>query len=405
MDGALAAIVERCLEIDPTRRFHDAGAVLEALDRRERGRRRRPVLVCGLLAPLLILLAMTGLAWWTGRQEIAGASEQLAQQLQESDRVGARLVANVVQDNLCDRIELLENFRDERRRELLCLREGRAASGALVDLLRELHERGKPHPLFSQYAIADRDGYILAGYPFRAEQLVDEKRGPRRYAYRDWFNGTGDKRDRMWDGFEPIRRPHVSQPYVSRLPGEKRLCVNVSVPLREAKGGPVVGVLTGQIRVAELHSWLEGVEMPGACVALFNERGHCLKHRESSATHPPQDADPVDWRQRSAALAEILGPSPGDGLARYDDPVTGVACLAGYAPFPRHEGKPVLAWVALMQHDRKLALRPVADLERNLLFNCGLVLVVGGLLATGLWGWLVLTLRREERSATGAQKA
>src|SRR5207245_1687555 len=44
MDRALAAIIDRCLEIDPGKRWQDAGDVLAALDRRERRRRHRPLL-------------------------------------------------------------------------------------------------------------------------------------------------------------------------------------------------------------------------------------------------------------------------------------------------------------------------------------------------------------------------
>src|SRR5262249_20923922 len=47
MDRALAQILERCLDVNPDQRFRDAGAVLEALDRRAQQQRRRPLLIFG----------------------------------------------------------------------------------------------------------------------------------------------------------------------------------------------------------------------------------------------------------------------------------------------------------------------------------------------------------------------
>src|SRR5262249_15359253 len=58
MDRDLAELIDRCLEIEPGKRPHDAGAVLAALARRERRRRQRPLLLFGLAAPLLLLAFM-----------------------------------------------------------------------------------------------------------------------------------------------------------------------------------------------------------------------------------------------------------------------------------------------------------------------------------------------------------
>src|SRR5262249_1635673 len=155
MDGALAAIIDRCLEVDPQRRFHDAGAVLEALDRRDRARRRRPVLVVGLVAPVLLVLLMTGLAYRNGRREIDAAGEHLAERITESGRVNARLVASVVQEHLQDRIEFLQDFCEYHSDELLQLPRGKAVRPLLRDLLENLYKQGRQRKYFQQYTLAD----------------------------------------------------------------------------------------------------------------------------------------------------------------------------------------------------------------------------------------------------------
>src|SRR5207249_1830191 len=155
---------------------------------------------------------------------------------------------------------------------------------------------GNPQKFFHQYAIADRNGRIVAGYPYPAEEILDGQQRPKSWAFRDWFNGLGDQRDQEGT-FEPIRKPYISQPYVSRVPGRSDLAVNVSVPLFDEEGGRVLGVLTGQIVVNDLHTWLEGV-IPDGFVVLLNERGHCLYHQDRQSIRPAFDQGPIDWRQR-----------------------------------------------------------------------------------------------------------
>ncbi len=108
MDRRLAEIVDQCLEVDPERRFHDAGAVLAALDRRQRHLRRRPLLIFGLIAPVVVMLTMTAFGALVGSGALGQAQDVLAQQLQTNDKVMSQLVVNVLQNQLDDRVSLVE---------------------------------------------------------------------------------------------------------------------------------------------------------------------------------------------------------------------------------------------------------------------------------------------------------
>jgi hypothetical protein len=73
------------------------------------------------------------------------------------------------------------------------------------------------------------------------------------------------------------------------------------------------------------------------------------------------------------------------------DPIDGETYLASYAPLPQ------VGWGALVQHERKAALGPVADLASQLRV-VGIALLIGvPLLVSSVWGWLVWTLRRKDR--------
>lgn len=58
VDKRLAEIIDRCLAVQPSRRFANVQAVLTALDQRSRARARRPLLVLSVLGPLLFLGVM-----------------------------------------------------------------------------------------------------------------------------------------------------------------------------------------------------------------------------------------------------------------------------------------------------------------------------------------------------------
>jgi serine/threonine protein kinase len=394
MDRDLSAIIDRCLEVDPDRRFRDAGAVLAALDRRVRNRRRRPLVVFGLLAPLLLLVALVSWSYWSGEKEIRAAQAHLIQQIQESDRVSARLVANVVHDHLQERIAYLKAFSASQGKQL---RQALKKGQDVQPLLQKLDEEEKGRDLFYQYWLVDRQGFVRAGFPELPGQVQGPGKRLARWAYRDWFNGMGDQHRQKQDWFPPVRTVHVSQPYVSRVPGKEYLSINVTVPLFEAgKDSQVAGLLTGQIRVADLHTWLEGVEIPHGMVVLLNERGHCLRHDRLDRIRPPEDRNPQDWRQQSDLYRQALRNDPGKGLADYRDPIAGKNYLGGYSPFPHREKSAPIGWVALVEQERAEILRPVGELYAKLRRDCLIALITGTLVVGSLWSWLFLTLRREQ---------
>src|SRR5262249_55467508 len=104
MDRRLADMIDGCLAVEPKNRLRDGGAVVEALNRRVRARRQRPVLVFGFLVPLLLLLVSAVAAITFGRGAFEAAESALVQRKLESSEVTARLVANVLEDKLEDRL-------------------------------------------------------------------------------------------------------------------------------------------------------------------------------------------------------------------------------------------------------------------------------------------------------------
>jgi hypothetical protein len=379
IDRPLVEIVDRCLETDPDRRLRDAGAVLAALDRRERLRRQRPLLVFGFVAQVLLFLVMAGIASWAVESGIGRSEDALTAQLLQSDRVSASLVASAVEREMAARKDLLE--RHAASPELRRAVRDRDVP-ALERLLARFNQQHEHRTL--SWVLVDNNGRLLAlDLNLRLPQGF---RIPRQFAWRDWFNGRGDQHRHKDRTFPPIRRTHVSQPFLRQLVRE--LAIGISTPVfAPGDGRTVVGVLYTPVRLKDVHRWLDRVRIRDGFAVLVNERGQCLRHREEERIMPGPDQLPRGWAcptYRDAVRVE------GD-TAEYDDPVDGRTYLAGYAPLRQ------LGWGALVQHERGPALKPIADLRRQMLFLGGVMLVLVSLLVSGLWGWLLWTLRRKER--------
>ena len=63
VDKMLAAIVDRCLAVDPAERFPNVQSVLDALDARALRLARRPMMVTGAIGPALVLAVVAWFAW------------------------------------------------------------------------------------------------------------------------------------------------------------------------------------------------------------------------------------------------------------------------------------------------------------------------------------------------------
>lgn len=93
VDRTLAGIIDQCLHPDSAKRFPNVQSVLDALRARDQSRARRPLLLLGVLGPLMLL----GLMWFFGQRasdealnKTRGAVEE---RVRQSNRFAAKFVA------------------------------------------------------------------------------------------------------------------------------------------------------------------------------------------------------------------------------------------------------------------------------------------------------------------------
>ena len=93
VDGRLADIIDLCLNAVPSKRFPNAQGIRDALDRRDRIKSLRPLLILGVLAPMLLMGAMIPIFTKAMNDNLQSALEQITDRALESDALSARLQA------------------------------------------------------------------------------------------------------------------------------------------------------------------------------------------------------------------------------------------------------------------------------------------------------------------------
>jgi hypothetical protein len=389
VDGLLADVIDRCLAVDSQQRYADAGAVLEALERRRHALRRRPVLRFGLIAPLVVLV-LTGLGGFLLGHAAADASERaLVDRLQTNNRVASSLIAGALRRELEPRIRLLE-LRASDERLLDAVQKLRPDDPADREALCQLLEgwRKRNERSFLTWAVA-RDGRIVglaSSQPL--PNAVDLYREP--YSWRDWYNGQRHYWGRKDKSFPPVDHVHVSGPYVRRDEPNSPIQISITCPIKDAQGR-VVGLLVGGLTVAELAQWLDkvGLTEDHSAVLILNQRRQFLRHPEQARIRPPADADPPT--AEGELFVDLIERRRSGSSDSHRDPLDGKRYLAGYAPVDDVSG-----WGVVVQHDREEALAPVQGLRTWMRWFGLLATVVVGGVTAGLWLWLYRALRRQE---------
>ncbi len=270
VDGRLAGIVERCLSVVPSQRFPNAQAIRDALDDRERVRSRRPMLIAGFLAPILLMAVMIPIFMNAMRGNLDSALKQITSRALESDALTARLQAAALDLEMRNRLEELETVLSDRElsealEELMSRnsddivaevrRKGRdenITAPRWLELLNdawrrsaasnEKHDRGPDTSWF----LTNQKGIQIWRQEFSDVTLGKD------FSYRDYFHGRGEDypANRIPEDIAPLQRPHVCNAYKSTTTG--RQTVALSVPVKNKKG-EVIGVLARSVHLGDLQ--------------------------------------------------------------------------------------------------------------------------------------------------------
>lgn len=271
VDKRLAEIIDRCLRLNPDKRFPNAQAVLGALHQRDRFRSRRPLIGLGIIGPAFLLFALMPYFASEMSNAVGTLRSQLTDRALESNVLPAELLASNVKHDLENRRTELENV--SRNPELI--EAVQAAQKLLEDdqtdwNLREQafsklkviktkidDERTKLGREPDQsWFVTDAQGRQIWRDPPSFDEEDENPSDLKVFNYRDYFNGRGQDyaKDKVPGGIKPIESPHISVAFIST--STSRMIIGVSVPIREKgnleKKGEVIGVLARTIQLRYL---------------------------------------------------------------------------------------------------------------------------------------------------------
>lgn len=410
VDRRLADIVDRCLNTDPTKRFSNAQAVLDRLERRDRYRASRPWIAVGLLGPVLLLIAMIIIVSQIMTGAVESTRREVTQRALESDMLSARILSNSLSEEVTHRTRELQAIASDAElasKIIECAHKPYAERGPLITVLKnhkDAHDQridDKQHD--TSWFLCDANGNQIWRSPFNRETI------DKNWAHRDYFHGRNTEYaiDDLPEDLQPIDKPHVSLAFRSRA--TNKFMFAISVPVRD--GDKVVGVLARTTHLDELRQ----------------QFGRRLKGQNDDVNRFIAIVDYRDWilRDHTGLTPELLAPKSGAGLEelRLDDSVVErfrphvesngsekpleirddnyVDPLGEFDP-ERLGGRRLAAvaeikgtgWAVIVQESRKLALQPVDEMQEELTSFGLWAIVISFALIALIWTVVIRAMSR-----------
>ncbi|HYH68568.1 MAG TPA: protein kinase [Urbifossiella sp.] len=398
VDAGLAAILDKCLSADPSRRYPNPQAVVTALDAWRLRRVRRPMLAVTALGFAVLLVLIGGIGAVLFRDAVSTATDELVQRALDGNRFAAKSAADRLALQVQYRWQVLETeAREPALRQWLALSaDGLRVSKAGDELdawlaLRkarydpQLDENGRSGIWFADA----RDGLQYGTAPPYPQHRFKYR------GYRDYFHGLG-KEFAAQTGPPPavIDKPHRSIAFRRQMARDDEFwTVAFSVPVwpHGEPGGEPLGVLgltldlRGQTRLDEGRERF--VVLVDTRPDATGRRGLLLRHPYLEA-YPPDGKDVLPLHYADAVVRWADG--GGDGAwPDYVDPADGEGSWLAAAERVRVKGaggaEAETGFVVLVQERRAEVLDPVADLRGRIAVGAAVAFVV--VLATVLLMW------------------
>ena len=392
VDRDLARIVSRCLAADPDERFTNVQEILDRLDRRADARARRPLVLLGVLGPILLLIATSVFAARTINRASESTRQALRMEAYNSNDLAAKFAARTLESELERYFRLAKDemnspaFRaqldqalgdsDLRRDLKIIADQGTSAMALKMTGTREslldnqskvaldgyLDERLSRYtdddsesriPRLASMFVTDASGTIF-GIAYDRPVTRNDNSSGRNYAYRTYYHGQKNDLDKNTpiESIEPLKQMHLSAAFQSTATGLWKVAISAPVYADDLvdsngnsdAGGKVIGapdavfVVTINLGDFELLQGDAGANLVAVLVEAREgkKRGTLLQHPYLEDRHLAGKSDSSQAFKVDAALMDqlLLG-----GDVDYIDPVAEAEGAQAYAG----------QWIAAMQ--------------------------------------------------------
>ncbi|TWU34143.1 Serine/threonine-protein kinase PknB [Novipirellula aureliae] len=359
VDRSLGRIVNRCLEVDPADRYENVQQILQDLDARDRTLAKRPLMLLGIVGPLLVLLATCLFAVRSIEHATESTQSALRTEASSSNQLAAKFAARTLESELeryfdaaqrearskSFRMLLQQTIEDPSivpLREIIASADASAAekesareqlldSPVRLELRQQLIERllhfsatdaAGRRPRFATMFVTDSTGTMIAiAYDKPVER--DQNSAGRNFAFRTYFHGGSDDLDEsiQIDSIRPLRRTHLSSAFQSTATGLWKVAVSTPIYFTEQRDEPDA-VLVATINLGDFQL-LQSEEGANQVAVLVEARTGA--RRGTVLQHPLMDTR----REAGETLADEKFQIDGDlvneilrgGDVNYNDPV------------------------------------------------------------------------------------
>ncbi len=416
VDGAMIEIVDRCLAVDPERRFANVQEVLDALTKRDEALSRRPLMLLGFVGPvlLLIIMALTGLRGY--EYAVRDSEHAVSQRARESNEFAAKFAARSIEGEIARYFRMIRLEVDDADFQRMFFR---VAESPLVMQMNDAKDSPDAIERIQKTFISDATRVELNDHLQRRlqsylDRLRDDKRELKlasilvldakgrmlaaaydadigttsvggNYAYRSYFHGGSADLDLASDttptDVRPISETHFSAAYRSSTRGNWRVAVSTPI-FRSGNPDQVQGVLALAIKLGDF-SYFGSDSHPDQFAALIDGRtgpnfGVILQHPlldrvNQDQGRPAEDFSATKYRVTPDQLRRIQN-DPNYQL-QYQDPLANAVggdtyrgdwiAAIDYVRLP-HGSEETEDMIVLIQERFEEATEPVKQLGRRL---------------------------------------
>lgn len=455
IDRPLKQILQKCLEVEPKNRYANMQQVIDDLARREATRTRRPLLLLGIVGPILLLLATCVFAYRSINRATKAATTALRTEAFGSNQLAARFAAQTLETeihryfDLCNQEATRDEFQtmlrqtiddDQIKQSLTKIGQSKSPRDAMsqtqsretildsqqhlrldeyleerLKLYSAQQDQSRRRQRLASLFVCDRQGTILSiayGKPVAREQ----NSAGRNFAFRTYFNGL---RDDLADDVPlaevpPLKATHLSSAFQSTATGLWKVAVSTPVSLSGSDVTDAVFVITINLGDFQLLQSSRGASQVAVLIEARDGpfRGTVLQHplmdRKRSRGETLSD-------QRFQVPERLLDRLLDGDDAVYLDPMTAAPSgeefdgkwIAAMEPITLPESQNAQEvemevpsgretdLLVLVQYRLSEVLGPVGQLRQEL-FREGLAAIASILLVTlALW-WVVRRVTQDE---------
>lgn len=429
VDRELADIIDRCLAVDPAQRFPNVQSVLTAIRSRDASKDRRPLLLLGLLGPLLFLTVLGLFGRSAYRKSVQDSDSMVRRGARSTSRFAAKFAAETVARRIDHYYDLvtdeaddaefqkmvaslqkdpeiesllgdlvispeIDGAKQQESRERFVSNEGRNELSMRLDALLTNNQADD----IASWFVTDANGVQLAS-------AISNERSPDStvgfdYSRRAYFHGGRyDKAKGIHHADPPLSETKLSSVFKSEASGTWK--VAVSTPIKHE--GQIIGVVALTVELGHLGS-KEFASSDDMFQVLVDARdGQILQHplynevlEKKKQEKPDEVAVLPDYSNYKVDLSQLLEPEEEvDFIRLYTDPLGDAPDGATYAQRWVAAQQPVRladfdpGLTVLIQQNYEEAAKPVVTLGQGLIRDAFVALMLS--IAGVLYLWYLVT--------------